>query len=129
MPKSLSILFLALFAVSGGAQEPLRSGNGNGQTAWWAKNPSPGQWPQAADALQAELEAAYKQTGASAFSNSDFQGWMEHLEWIRLGLDCPDVLADADNLKAFVALGKDESLSHLFVEKMAPRNVKKKALQ
>jgi hypothetical protein len=137
MQKPLAILFLALIAVLCPAQQvfsqappqTLPSWNDNVQKAWWAKYSSPGAWPQAADALQAQLEADYKQNGVRAFSDPDFQGWLEHLEWIRLGLDCPDVLAGADSLKTFIALGQDEAVSHLFVEKLDPLDVKNEALK
>ena len=46
-----------------------------------------------------------------------------------MGIDCPEVLNIPDNLKAFIALGKDDAVSHLFVEKLNPRDVKKVALQ
>jgi hypothetical protein len=133
MQKSLALLFLALAAISCPAQQALPqalpSWDGNAQKAWWAKNPSPDAWPQAADALQAQLEADYKQNGVRVFSDSDFQGWLDHLAWIRLGLDCPDVLADAHHLKTFIALGQDEAVSHLFVEKLDPLDVKEEALK
>jgi len=133
MQKTLAILFLALLAVSCPAQEVLSqalpSWNDATQKTWWAKNPSTDTWPKAADALQAQLEADYKQNGSRVFSDSDFQGWLDHLEWIQLGLDCPDVLADATHLKTFIALGQDETVSHLFVEKLDPRDVKKEALK
>jgi hypothetical protein len=133
MQKKLAILLLALVAVSCPAQEvssqALPSWNDTTQKAWWAKNPTPDAWPQAADALQAQLEADYKENGARVFSDSDFQSWLDHLEWIRLGLDCPDVLADATHLKTFIALGQDETVSHLFVEKLDPRDVKEEALK
>jgi hypothetical protein len=133
MQKTLAILLLTLVAVSCPAQEvssqALPSWSDTTQKAWWAKNPSTDAWPQAADALQALLETDYKQNGARVFSDSDFQSWLDHLEWIRLGLDCPDVLADATHLKTFIALGQDEAVSHLFVEKLDPRDVKKEALK
>jgi hypothetical protein len=97
--------------------------------AWWDANPTPASWAKAADALQANLEAVYKQSGPSCFSQPDFQGWMEHLEWVRLGLACPDLLGKPDNLQTFIALGEDETLSHLLVEKMVPKNVKAQTLQ
>jgi hypothetical protein len=133
MPKALAILFLALIAFSCPAQVPpppaLPSWNDSTQKAWWAKNPSPDTWPQAAGLLQTQLENAYKQNGVRAFSDSDFRGWLEHLEWIRLGLDYPDAVAGADQLKNFIALGKDESVSHLFVEKLDPLDAKSEALK
>jgi len=133
MQKGLAILLLSLAAVSCPAQkvlaQALPSWNDNVQKAWWAKNPTPDLWPQASDALRAQLEAAYKQNGVRAFSDPDFQGWLEHLEWIRLGLDCPDVLAGADPLKTFIALGQDEAVSHLFVQKLDPLDVKREALK
>jgi len=131
MQKGLAILVLALMAESCPAQETvpaLPSWNSNAEKTWWTKNPSPDQWAQAAASLQAQLEASYKQNGVRAFSDSDFQGWLEHLEWIRLGLDCPDLLADPGHLKTFVALGQDDAVSHLFVEKLDPLDVKKEAL-
>jgi hypothetical protein len=132
MQKGLPLLFLALTVLLCPAQNaspPLPSWNSAVETAWWTANPSPDQWPQAVTDLTAQLAANYQQNGASSFSNPDFQGWLEHLGWIRLGLSCPDVLTDADNLKAFIALGKDDAVSHLFVEKLAPKDVKKVALQ
>jgi hypothetical protein len=139
MQQSLAILFFSLLAVLCPVQEVLSqapsqalpqalpSWNGNVQKDWWVKNPSPDLWPQAADALQAQLEAGYKQNGARVFSDPDFRGWLEHLEWIRLGLDFPDVLAD--HLKTFISLGQDETVSHLFVEKLDPLDDKKEALK
>jgi len=132
MQKGLAVLFLLLAIISCPAQDvppPLPSWNSAAQTAWWAKNPAPEQWPQAATDLKAQLAANYKQNGAAAFSNSDFQGWLEHLEWILLGLENPDVLSDPESLKAFVALGKDDTVSHLLVEKLDLRDVRKAALQ
>jgi len=133
MQKSLAILILALIAVSCPAQvaslQALPSWNDASLAAWWAKNPTPDLWPKAVDALQAQLEADYKQNGARVFSDSDFQGWMEHLEWIRLALNCPDVVASPDQLKTFIALGQDETISHLFVEKLDPLDVKSEALK
>lgn len=131
MQKGLTILFLALASLCCAAQDapaPLPSWNEANQTAWWTKNPTPDLWPDAVKELTAQLAANYQQGGASVFSNPDFQGWLEHLGWIRLGLQCHDVIVDPDNLKAFIALGKDETVSHLFVEKLNPRDVKKVAL-
>jgi hypothetical protein len=128
MKKGLTVLFLAFLAGTCQAQDALPAWNSDNQKAWWDQNPSPDQWPQAAIQLKNELAAAYQQNGASAFSNSDFQGWLEHLEWILLGLGAPDVLADPDNLKTFIALGKDETVSHLFVEKLSMYDSRKQAL-
>jgi len=131
--KGLAVLFLTLFAVlcpaQDGLSQALPSWNSNVEEAWWAKSPSPDLWPQAAAELRVQLEAAYKQNGVRAFSDPDFQGWLDHLEWIHLGLDCPDILADANHLKAFIVLGQDEAVSHLFVEKLDPLDVKKEALK
>ena len=133
MQKSLAVLFLALIVALCPAQQvrsqTLPSWDGNAQKAWWTKNPTPDLWPQAATDLQAQLEADYKANGVRVFSDSDFRSWLEQLEWIRLGLDCPDLLADANNLKTFIALGQDETVSHLFVEKLDPRDDKKAALK
>jgi len=132
MQKGLALFFLALTAASCAAQnvssQVLPSWNDAAEKAWWAKNPSPDLWPAAADALQAQLEADYKQNGVRVFSDSDFQNWLEQLEWIRLGLACPDVIGAAADLKTFVALGQDEAVSHLFVEKLDPLDVKRQAL-
>ena len=133
MQKGLAVLCLALIAASCPAQnalsQALPSWNGSVQKDWWEKNPSPDLWPKAADALQAQLEADYKQSGVRVFSDSDFRNWLEHLEWIRLGLACPDALAGDADLKTFIALGQDETVSHLFVEKLDPLDVKKEALK
>ena len=78
MQKGLALAFLILFAISCPAQPAastaLPSWNSDAQKAWWAKNPTPDLWPQAADALQAQLETYYKQNGTHAFSDSDFRG-------------------------------------------------------
>ncbi len=133
LQNGAALLLLSLTAVLCPAQSvsppALPSWNDADQKAWWAKNPTPDLWPRAADALQAQLEADYKQNGSRVFSDSDFQGWLEHLEWIRLGLACPDDLAGAGQLKTFLALGQDETVSHLFVEKLDPLDVKKEALK
>jgi hypothetical protein len=130
MPKGLALLLFVLFATSCPAQPAaLPSWGSDAVKAWWAKNPTPDLWPQAADALRSQLEADYKQNGARVYSDTDFRGWLEHLEWVRLGLDCPEDLAGADQLKIFVALGQDEAVSHLFVEKIDPRDVKNAALK
>jgi hypothetical protein len=121
--------FFLFLPALGRAQPAPSAWNAAGQQAWWTANPTPDTWPKAADALQAQLEAAYAQSGASCFSNADFQGWLEHLEWIRLGLACSDAITQPADLQTFIALGKDESISHLFVQKLVPRDVKKVALQ
>ena len=138
MERSLAISLFALIAAAcpiapafaqAAAPAPLHSWSDATQKAWWDKNPTPNLWPAAADALQAQLEAAYQANGARAFSDSDFQAWQDQLEWIRLGIDCPaDVAAPAD-LAAFTALGHDVAVSHLFVEKLDRRDVKTEALK
>lgn len=132
MQKGLTILFLAFLAGICPAQNPpppLPAWNDAAKEAWWNANPTPDKWPQAVDDLTSQLAVVYQQNRASAFSNADFQNWLEHLSWIRLGLDSGDLLANADNLKAFVALGKDETVSHLLVQKITPLDFRKESLQ
>jgi hypothetical protein len=121
-------LAVALLPVSGRAQS-LPSWNENNQKDWWTKNPTPDTWSQAADALQALLEADYKQNGVHVFTDSDFRNWLEHLEWIRLGIANPSDIADPKDLKTFLALGQDAEVSHLFIEKLDPLDVPQKALE
>ena len=132
MQKSLAVLLLALSVLSCPAQTPsapaLPSWNDNTQKDWWTKNPTPDLWPKAADVLQAQLEDDYKQNGAHVFSDSDFRNWLEHLEWIRLGLAYPADIADPNDLKTFIALGQDQAVSHLLVEKLDPLDIQKQAL-
>jgi hypothetical protein len=130
MQTGLAVFLFLWLTISCQADEAaLPACNSDSQKAWWTQNPTPDLWPKAAKDLESQLEAGYKAGGASCFSQSDFQGWLDHLEWIDLGLACPDLLADAKNLETFVALGKDEMVSHLFVEKLDPLDVKKQALQ
>jgi hypothetical protein len=133
MQKSLAILILTLAAALAPARvawsQALPSWDDNAQKTWWAANPTPDLWPKAADVLQAQLEAVYKQNGLRVFSDADFQNCLDHLEWIRLALTCPDDIAAPADLKAFIALGQDTTVSHLFVEKLDPLDVKKKALE
>jgi hypothetical protein len=133
MQKGPALFLATLLAVSCLVQEAsaqaLSSWNDSAQKAWWAKNPSSAQWTQAANVLQAQLEANYRQNGARSFSDSDFQSWLDQLAWIRLGLDCPDVLANPNDFKSFVSLGQDETVSHLFVEKLDPLDKKEQALK
>jgi hypothetical protein len=133
MRKGLALLLLAFLALPCPAQDAspaaLPSWNSKAETGWWTANPSPDQWKKAADALQAQLEADYKQNGVHVFSDTDFQGWQDHLAWVRLGLDSPDILADPANLKTFIALGQDDNVSHLLVEKLDPLDVKTQALK
>jgi len=132
MTRGFAITLLALGLVFCPAQvgwaQGLASWNENNQQAWWAKNPTSATWSQAADALQAQLEADYKENGAHVFSDSDFRNWLEHLEWIRLGLANPSDIADPNDLKTFVALGQDDTVSHLFIEKLDPLDVPGQAL-
>jgi len=121
-------LFFSLVTV-GRADDTLPAWNADTQTAWWAQNPTPDSWEAAAKDLEARLDAAYKKDGSSCFSQPDFQGWMEHLEWIKTGLACRDLVTDGNELKTFVSLGKDETVSHLFVEKLDPLDDKKEALK
>jgi hypothetical protein len=131
MHKRLALLLLALLAfsclVQKSAGQGLPSWNDKNRQAWWDKSPTPDLWPKAADDLQAQLEADYKQNGVHVFTDSDFQGWMEHLQWVRLGIECPDDIS-GDHLKTFVALGADPTVSHLFVQKFDPADDKKQAL-
>jgi hypothetical protein len=137
MHKQLALLFLALVAGFTPAQLAfsqapalaLPTWSDSTQKSWWDKNPTPDLWPAAADALQAQLEADYKRDGVHVFTDSDFQAWLEHLEWIRLGLGSPEVLADPATLATFIALGHDVTVSHLFVEKLDPLDVKTEALK
>jgi hypothetical protein len=115
-----ALVWLALAAVAGHAAA-LPGWTDRAKKEWWAKNSAPENWPSAATALQAQLEAAYRQDGAHVFSDSDFRAWLDHLEWIRLGLADSADLADPAQRKTFMALGQDEGVSHLFVEKLDPR--------
>lgn len=107
----------------------LPSWNSAAEEAWWAQNPTQDSWPKAADALQAQLEADYQKNGPSVFSDPDFQGWLDHLEWVRLGITNPDALSNEDYFKAYVVLGHDDAISHLFVEKLDPLDDQKQALE
>jgi hypothetical protein len=120
---------LLLILLPARAQQVLTPWNVAAQQAWWTANPTPDTWPKAVDALQTRLEAAYKQGGVGSFSDPDFQGWMEHLEWLRLAINAPDLLITPADVQAFIALGKDETLSHVLVRKLLPRDNRKGALQ
>ena len=133
MQKGLAFLILALAAalcpVREAVAQTLPSWSDDAQKTWWAANPAPDLWPKAADVLQGQLEATYKQNGLRVFSDADFQSWLDQLEWVRLGLACPGVLGNPANLKTFIALGQDSTVSHLFVEKLDPLDIKEKALE
>jgi len=96
--------------------------------AWWTQNPTPDTWPKAADALKAQLEAAYKSDGSRVFSDADFQAGLDQLLWVELGITYPDKISDPAHLKTFVALGQDPAVSRLFVEKLSPLDVPDAAL-
>jgi hypothetical protein len=129
--KSLAIaLTVAAFfcaAVPGHALG-LPTWDGNKLQAWWTQHPTPDTWAKASGDLQSQLEAAYKSDGSRVFSDADFQAGLDQLAWLDLGLACPDKISDPANLKAFVALGQDPDVSHLFVEKLNPRDVQDHAL-
>lgn len=130
MQKGWLILWLLLSVAACPAQSVgLPSWDNRAQTAWWTQQAEPPTWPQAVKDLTAQLEAAYRQNGANVFSNADFQGWLAHLQWIQLGLDNPQLIAEPEALKAFIAVGKDDAISHLFVEKLDPRDVRAEALK
>ena len=123
-----AVLLLLLAPLAGSAAEPLPAWTSANKEVWWTRNPAPAQWTQAAADLRAQLDAAYQKNGATVFSQPDFQGWMEHLEWIQLGLGASDLLAKPENLQTFIALGQDDKLSHQLVEKMVPGDVPSAAL-
>jgi hypothetical protein len=105
----LAVLVLAFSPFARG-QSALPAWTAAANKAWWDANPTPDSWPKAADALQARLEAAYKQNGPSCFSDADFQGWMEHLEWVRLGLGASQQMSKPEDLQTFIALGEYAAL-------------------
>lgn len=128
--SGLALLAVALCLMAfARADEPLPTWDDDSAKAWWAQNPSPDKWRPAVVQLRAQLEIKYKSDGASAFSDPNFQAWLEHLGWIQLGLDCPDILADPNNLTAFITLGNDPAVSHLFIQKLDPANSKRGALR
>ena len=107
MQKVLTAFLFLCLAISCRADDAtLPAWNGDSQKAWWTQNPTPDLWPKAAKDLESQLEAGYKANGVSCFSQADFQSWLDHLEWIDLGLAYPDLLTDAKNLETFIALGK-----------------------
>ena len=118
------LLFPAVTARAAG----LPSWDDKALAAWWAANPTPATWPKAADALKAQLEAAYKSDGSRAFSDADFQAGLDQLLWVELGISNPDQIADPVHLKTFIALGQDPAVSHLFVEKLNPVDAPDQAL-
>ncbi len=128
MKSFWAVLFLFLAPQGVHALDPLPEWTGDNVKAWWAQNPTPLQWPAAARDLRAQLDADYQQNGAAVFSQADFQGWMDHFEWIQLGLNATDILAKPDNLQTFIALGNDDKLSHQLVEKMVPQDAPSAAL-
>src|SRR5271163_572085 len=103
----LAVLGLLLIAEGPSHAQGLPTWDDKTLQAWWARNPTPDTWPKAADALKAQLEAAYKSDGARVFSDTDFQAGLDQYLWVELGLACPDQIADPAHLKTFVALGQD----------------------
>ena len=122
------LVFVCCFAPAR-AQTALPAWNAAADKAWWTANPTPPSWHDAAGTLQSHLENVYKKQGPSCFSDADFRGWMEHLEWVRLGMNNPDVIAAPDDLQTLIALGEDDAVSHLLVKKLVPRNVDAPALR
>ena len=127
--RLLPLVLISFLASPGRAQEPLPAWSTDSCKAWWTQNSSPAQWSTAADTLDRRLAAIYQKGGASVFSLPDFQGWMEHLEWVRLGLQDPTLLSDPRRIQRFISLGEDSTISHLLVEKIEPRDVKQAALE
>jgi len=128
MRHLLAALALLLIAAGVAHAQGLPTWDDRALAAWWGKNPAPDAWPKAADALKAQLEAAYKSDGARVFSDADFQAGLDQYLWVELGLAYPDKISDPAHLKTFVALGQDPAVSHLFVEKLNPLDVPDAAL-
>lgn len=122
----LCFLILALTAEWSRAQVPAWSDAA--QKAWWIANPTLQQQAAAAAVLRQDLALDYKKNGTAAFSNADFRGWLDHVEWVQLGVAAHDLLAKPENLKTFIALGNDDRVSRQFVEKMEPQDNKSAAL-
>ena len=124
---------LAALALLCGAAPSLHAGglpawDDRALEAWWTQYPTPDTWPKAADALKAQLEAAYKSDGSRVFSDTDFQAGLDQLLWVELGISNADKIADPAHLKTFIALGQDPAVSHLFVEKLNPADAPDEAL-
>ncbi|MDR2463802.1 MAG: hypothetical protein LBD30_08505, partial [Verrucomicrobiales bacterium] len=98
-------------------------------SAWWQRHPAPDSWRAANDELKKQLAADYQRHGADAFTNSDFQHWLRHWQWVRLGLVAGDLLRNNANRDTFIALGKEAAVSHLFAEKILPVNRPSAALK
>ena len=128
MRHLLAVLSLLLFATGVAHAQGLATWDDRLLLAWWTKYPTPDTWPKAAEAIKAQLEAAYKSDGSRVFANTDFQAGLDQYLWVELGLACPDKISDPANLKTFVALGQDPAVSHLFVEKLNPLDVQEAAL-
>jgi hypothetical protein len=128
MKSFWAVFFLLLAPLGVHALDPLPAWSGDSLKAWWTQHPTPAQWPQAVSDLRAQLDADYQKNGSAVFAQPDFQGWMDHLEWIQLGLNATDLLAKPENLQAFIALGNDDKLSHQLVEKMVPQDAPSAAL-
>jgi hypothetical protein len=122
----LFFLVLALTAVRTAAQLPPWSDDA--RKAWWVANPTLQQQVAAMGVLRRDLAQDYKKNGAAAFSQPDFRAWLDHVEWIQLGVDAHNLLAKPGNMDTFIALGNDDRLSHQLVEKMEPRDDKTAAL-
>jgi hypothetical protein len=125
-------LLLSIFLLPGsGFSEttPIPPWNSNSISVWWQQNPLPDKWKEADASLQSQLAAIYQRNGSAAFNNPDFQQWLRHLQWLQIGISAGNLLNNDANRETFIALGKDDTVSHLFAEKFLPVNSPRPALE
>ncbi|MDD5261696.1 MAG: hypothetical protein PHD76_07585 [Methylacidiphilales bacterium] len=124
-----SLLILVLLASSCCAQvAPLPAWNSQSLNAWWDAHPTPEQWPQAVDELKGQLAGAYDKNKERCFSDPDFNGWLQHLQWVIAGLQAHTLLENPQALQTFITLGKSETVSQLFVKNLSPKDHTSEAL-
>ncbi|MDR1190530.1 MAG: hypothetical protein LBK60_02550 [Verrucomicrobiales bacterium] len=97
-------------------------------SGWWQKYPTPETWGAAGDELRSQLAGTYEQREAGALTDSGFQSWLRHWQWVGLGMAAGDWLKNDADREVFVALGKDARAAHLFAAKISPANQSRKAL-
>ena len=118
--RLIAILALVCSVCNAQTLTPLPPWNAQTQDAWWAAHPDTEQWPAAVDELKNQLADSYARGGITSLSDANFTGWLHHVQWIQTGLDAGPLLKDPAGLKVFATLGRMETVSHLFVQKIQP---------
>jgi hypothetical protein len=104
--------------------------NEDAAAAWFAAHPGPVEWKAALPERVAALAARYEAQGSRVFQgDADFVAWLDHVRWVRLGLELKALESDADLRRAFVELGCRPGPARMLLQALHPLDDAPRALE